>query len=309
MRPILTILLLTLWMSAPLRAEVLSETVFFLQPDGHKYLQLRAIHSDSPTHRFYLSKGIRLEDLLHISPARYEWDDRANQQVNSLNFEAGGFSLIYPGKFKDSELRRDADGVYHYRSWNGKRDAQGRYGYWYSPGKFDRFTYTWILPPNAELLRYRSNHEGAWTRRTRSVSFYAEKANNLTFEISYRIEALSGSDPAGTDLARAEPAPPVTPAPVSAKPATAHQATTAPTPAWSIGVPKRRAGNSALDTDGDQVDDESDLCPDTAKGAKIDATGCPLDTDGDGVADGLDQCIATEEDMPVDARGCVLSGS
>ncbi|MFO7543139.1 MAG: OmpA family protein [Thiobacillus sp.] len=44
------------------------------------------------------------------------------------------------------------------------------------------------------------------------------------------------------------------------------------------------------DSDGDGVEDERDKCPDTPKGWKINADGCPQDTDGDGVADNIDRC-------------------
>ncbi len=58
---------------------------------------------------------------------------------------------------------------------------------------------------------------------------------------------------------------------------------------------------SALDSDGDGVPDEFDKCPNTPRGAVVDATGCPLDSDRDGVPDGLDDCPNT----PPEARGFV----
>ena len=61
-----------------------------------------------------------------------------------------------------------------------------------------------------------------------------------------------------------------------------------------------------MDTDGDGVTDDLDQCPDTPKGAPVDAKGCPLDSDGDGVFDYLDQCPDTPKGAPVDAKGCPL---
>lgn len=58
------------------------------------------------------------------------------------------------------------------------------------------------------------------------------------------------------------------------------------------------------DADGDGVTDKQDRCPDTPRGAAVDATGCPKDTDGDGVWDGLDECPNTQRGASVDARGC-----
>jgi hypothetical protein len=58
------------------------------------------------------------------------------------------------------------------------------------------------------------------------------------------------------------------------------------------------------DTDGDGVTDNVDLCPATPAGTPVNATGCPLDSDGDGVNDGADLCPGTPADTPVDATGC-----
>lgn len=44
------------------------------------------------------------------------------------------------------------------------------------------------------------------------------------------------------------------------------------------------------DSDGDGVEDAKDKCPNTPKGWKVNADGCPQDTDGDGVADNIDRC-------------------
>jgi OmpA-OmpF porin, OOP family len=60
----------------------------------------------------------------------------------------------------------------------------------------------------------------------------------------------------------------------------------------------------AHDSDGDGVSDDVDACPDTPKGARVDATGCPQDGDGDGVFDGLDMCANTPRGATVDAKGC-----
>ncbi len=58
------------------------------------------------------------------------------------------------------------------------------------------------------------------------------------------------------------------------------------------------------DSDGDGVADSADECPDTPRGVKVDAKGCPLDSDGDGVADDLDACANTPAGVRVDSKGC-----
>jgi OOP family OmpA-OmpF porin len=58
------------------------------------------------------------------------------------------------------------------------------------------------------------------------------------------------------------------------------------------------------DQDGDGVPDRTDRCPNTPRGAKVDADGCPTDRDGDGVWDGIDECPDTPKGARVDSRGC-----
>ena len=69
-------------------------------------------------------------------------------------------------------------------------------------------------------------------------------------------------------------------------------------------------GNSTgpKDSDKDGVLDESDACPGTAAGERVDARGCalPKDADADGVTDPNDACPGTMAGERVDARGCPL---
>src|SRR5882672_3811479 len=60
----------------------------------------------------------------------------------------------------------------------------------------------------------------------------------------------------------------------------------------------------ARDTDSDGVPNKNDRCPETPKGAVVDAGGCPLDADADGVYDGIDKCDNTPKGVVVDATGC-----
>ena len=71
-------------------------------------------------------------------------------------------------------------------------------------------------------------------------------------------------------------------------------------------APELPAVAARLDSDGDGVFDDMDRCPDTPRGVKVDAQGCPLDSDGDGVPDYLDKCPGTPAGAPVDETGCPL---
>ncbi|MBF0321584.1 MAG: thrombospondin type 3 repeat-containing protein, partial [Magnetococcales bacterium] len=80
------------------------------------------------------------------------------------------------------------------------------------------------------------------------------------------------------------------------------------------------------DSDGDGVPDGADQCPDTPKGTKVDAKGCPIvqpvaepvkrsapepvthkvdgDADHDGVSDSRDKCPNTPKGASVTSEGC-----
>ncbi len=70
------------------------------------------------------------------------------------------------------------------------------------------------------------------------------------------------------------------------------------------GVNRVSGARSEGDDDGDGVPNSKDRCPDTVRGALVDARGCPTDLDGDGVPDGIDRCPGTPKGTPVDAFGC-----
>ena len=80
---------------------------------------------------------------------------------------------------------------------------------------------------------------------------------------------------------------------------------TAPNQPGSAGF--TQCGDNTADADGDGVADAKDKCPNTPKGTKVDADGCPGDKDGDGVADDKDKCpnnTAEELAAGVNADGC-----
>jgi OOP family OmpA-OmpF porin len=66
------------------------------------------------------------------------------------------------------------------------------------------------------------------------------------------------------------------------------------------------------DTDGDNVPDGRDRCPNTPAGVTADANGCTIviaderDTDGDGVPNNRDRCPDTPKTDAADANGCTI---
>lgn len=320
------LLVFLLPLATPAAAQVSSETIYFLEPDGRGYLVERALRTAASSHRFYVDKAIGREDLRHVEPRDFGWDDRSREDLNVLSFDSGGFTVIFPGTLSAPHLDSVGGGEFLYRSWDGRKNADGRFGIWYSPDDFDDFTYTWIFPDNIEPLSYRSNRDGEWVRRGNAVSFYARKVNNLTFELRYRVGSPATPTVAPLDCPEPEPAaaaaecPEVAPVVMPAAPDMAgdggcrldcdgdgvsNRLDACPDSEPGSAVDRRGCTvRNAGDSDGDGIDDARDLCPGSAANARVDRAGCSLDTDKDGVADGVDRCPATPEDTAVDRDGC-----
>lgn len=301
-------LLLLVWLSTlsdKALAEVVSETLMFLNPDARSYLLQRALRSDAPRHRFYVDKGTQLEDFVYIDPNQYEWIDSA-AEANTLGFAQGDFVVMYPGRIPETQLRHQTDGTHVYDSWDGKTRADGHFGSWYAPGDFDRFVHAWILPPNLELVDYRSNREGEWVKRNNALTFFAEQVNDLTFTIRFR-------DKDGDGLADSRDRCPGTATGITIGDDGCEPDRDGDEIADGIdacpdsqrGVLVDRVG-CELDVDTDGVLDHLDRCPETPTGHAVDGRGCPLDSDGDRVTDGLDQCPGTDPSARVDSQGCEL---
>ncbi len=62
-----------------------------------------------------------------------------------------------------------------------------------------------------------------------------------------------------------------------------------------------------MDSDGDGVSDNKDMCQDTPEGVKVDNKGCALDSDGDGVADYKDKEPNTPTGTLVNSDGVTLT--
>ncbi len=283
--------------STVLNAEVVSETLIFLQQDGVRHLTQRALRSESPEHHFHVDKRLGQDDLSYVDPNRYEWDERSSDSSNVLIFKQGDFNVMYPGRFDAPELAVGADGIHTFNSWDGSKRPDGHFGMWHEPGNFTRFSYAWIFPANLELVDYASNREGEWVKRTNTLTFFAADVNDLTFTIRYRQKDSDGDGVvdvadrcagtaagAGVGEDGCVPVPPVEPV-------------VCPEPAPPLDC-------GALDSDGDGVADAVDRCAETPLGIGVDAIGCPVDTDADGVPDYLDACADTRAKVFVDRAGC-----
>jgi chemotaxis protein MotB len=166
-------------------AEVVKETVIFLQEDGRNYLSYTTARTDWPSYDLHLQKERTLEDYLYIYPNEYQWDTEGDSESNLLRFSQSDYALIQPGSWS-AEVKQDRNGIYRFTSSSGYRRSDGHFGYWTKPGDFEQFVYVWVIPANFELLSYKANRSGEWVKRHNTLAYYGKGVNDLIFDISYR---------------------------------------------------------------------------------------------------------------------------
>ena len=171
--------------SATALAEVVKETVIFLQEDGRHYFSYTTARTDFPSYDLYLKKERSLDDFLYIYPNDYKWDRSSDANANLLRFSQSDYALIQPGSWS-GEVKQNNNGIYRFRSATDEKRDDGHYGYWTKPGNFDQFVYVWVIPANFEIVSYKANRPGDWVKRHNTLAFYGKRVNDLIFDIAYR---------------------------------------------------------------------------------------------------------------------------
>ncbi|MDH5783998.1 MAG: OmpA family protein [Chromatiales bacterium] len=183
--PLYVVSILLLLAAGKASAEVVKETVIFLQEDGRHYFSYSTARTDFPSYDLYLKKEHTLDDYLYIYPNDFKWDTQSDANANLLRFSQSDYALIQPGSWA-GEVEQDKKGVYRFRSATDERRDDGHFGYWTKPGDFDQFVYVWVVPANFEIVSYTANRPGDWVQRHNTLAFYGKKVNDLIFEIAYR---------------------------------------------------------------------------------------------------------------------------
>jgi len=164
---------------------VFSENIIYIQPDGKSYVIRRSASSDWSSYNLFFDKNLSLDEFYYIYPNQYTWDTKSAKDSNSLKFNAGEYVVIYRDKF-DKELSIDKNKIYTYKSWDGVKNNDGRYGFWNAPNNYSSFVFVWIVPDNFDIISYQSSQNGKWVKRHNSITFFSTNSNNLTFEIRYK---------------------------------------------------------------------------------------------------------------------------
>ena len=173
-------------------ADVVSENLVFVKEDGRSYLLQRTMRTGWEKYDFHVDKNIVLDDFFHIDPHEYEWDDTSDENVNTLKFNSGTYTVMYPGNYGD-RVSIDEEGVHTLQTWDGKKREDGRFGIWNSPGNFSRFVQAWVFPDNFRILSYESNREGEWIERNNTLAFFSDDVNDLSFIVRYQqLDTVEG---------------------------------------------------------------------------------------------------------------------
>ena len=185
--------------SSTFAKEVISEKIIFLNEDGEAYVRYDTTRTSSPSYEIWFSKENSLhpekylKDYLYIYPDNYTWDTSSQPNSDLMKIDSGSYATLIQGKLNSkTEVSISDDGVYTYRSWDGKtKVANNHYGIWNSPDNFTHLVYAWVLPQNFNILSYESNRDGKWVKRNNTITYYGENVNDLAFTIKYQPRSSS----------------------------------------------------------------------------------------------------------------------
>lgn len=174
--------------AASASAQVVREVVVFLEENGEDYVSYEGLRSNWSSYNIYWEKDKTLDTLLYFFPNEYTWD-RTDPNNDILRLRQGDYSFIDDRSFT-SEISRGEDGLIYFDSVSGDEDVDNpRFGYWNSPGDFDKFVYAWILPETIEVVDMEANRPGEWVVRENAIAWFGNDTNNVAFRITYRFKS------------------------------------------------------------------------------------------------------------------------
>jgi len=169
------------------------ENIIVLNADGRSFTHFSGSR-DSDQMTLLVPRNTKVSDYVYFFP-----DDVRVQRYNSDNdafaIPSGGHSNMSTSRYKEEgeppHFTRNANGTYTYKSWDGsynRIDGRRYFGNWHSAG-FTYYSIAWIIPPNIEVVSYKSNRDnrGKWKYRAPVLSFIASSVNNVTYEVTYRV--------------------------------------------------------------------------------------------------------------------------
>jgi hypothetical protein len=167
-------------------------------------------------YRYDVSNGNSFNLNNSINLARKSVSDNVKLSFTSdqvlLKDETDFLKIVFPPDYNHSYLmHRDIsrntmfkDGVYTFKN-DSIVTSDGNYGIVGGKNGFDKFTYSWFVPDNIEIISYKCNRPGKWKKDYNAATFYGDKGiNNVLFEISYKIKNVAAKEIEKTSIALKE---------------------------------------------------------------------------------------------------------
>ena len=165
-----------------------TDFVRYLNEDGISYKDYTKVISKRATSWHYVPKGKTPEEVFSFtSPRDYEFRALLDERYNQIWFNDGNFSLIREDTMSSANLIIKDDRYIFQNDYKSSRE--GYYGFSAAvPEGFDEVNYVWVFPEKFEVLSFDANIPGIWKLIDNTLSYTAEKVNNILFRIEYRIK-------------------------------------------------------------------------------------------------------------------------
>ncbi len=160
----------------------------YLNEDGIAYKDYTKVSSNRNTSWHFLPKGKTPEEVFSFtSPRDYKFQALLDERYNQIWFDDGDFSLIREDTMSNSDLIIN-DNKFIFQN-DYKSSKEGYYGFCAAvPEGFEKVNYVWVFPDRFDVLTYEANVEGQWSLIDNTLSFTAERVNNILFKIEYKFK-------------------------------------------------------------------------------------------------------------------------
>lgn len=163
--------------------DVVRENVAFMSADGRSAVIYSTVRSDYTSYRLYLGRTETPEDFSYVYPPDFDLESGDNGPA--MRFDQGDYATMQEVAW-DDRVSVSEDGVYTLRTWGGNTRPDGHFGFWQTPSGFHHFVYAWVFPENLEVVSHESNREGRWITRGRTLTYFGEDLNDITFTLRFR---------------------------------------------------------------------------------------------------------------------------
>ncbi len=186
-------ILLTVWSSAALAASATSDVLIVLAADGRSYTLQQTIASDGPLVALQLPDASTIKQFDFLGPNQLTHRENADTLSGAVEFWDGVALLRYHNEYIDEVTQT---GPHSYRLSVPSLPQN----FAVENGDITRSSFTWVFPPDAELLSYSavSDEIGQWRNNGQELAYEQADRFAVTLTIEYRIapnNATTASSP------------------------------------------------------------------------------------------------------------------